>query len=395
MPEQLTDDQQALAEVARRFVADALAPLSVEHGDDPAALRSAIIEAAKTARLYFLTQPRSHGGSEAGMVELTVVREILAASGLPARRWAFGPGPGFLADAEGTLARDYAEPLLRGDKRTAFAFTDAHDGPPTEAHRSAAGWILRGRKGYVTGGADADFFGVVARMAPKPARAADQEAATEDATARLDRPETKHSLFAVVDADAVGLTVSPPFTSLDGSHHVALDFADVFVPDAALIGRPGEGLPRALRQIGDTRISMAAEACGLMQCALGHLEAHLGKPHRSGEPLGAREGVRLRFADLRIEAYAARSMLYRTARLAAAGANVVNEGIATKVFTTEALGRIVDTALQLEGGAALVEDHLLARLYREVRALRLAEGASDVLRLNLARGRLELGKGRL
>ncbi len=88
-------------------------------------------------------------------------------------------------------------------------------------------------------------------------------------------------------------------------------------------------------------------------------------------------------------------MLYRTCRLAAAGENVVNEAIATKVFTTEAANRIIDEALQMSGGKALVVGHPLERLYRRVRALRFAEGASDLLRLNLAKGRFELDKGRI
>ena len=107
----------------------------------------------------------------------------------------------------------------------------------------------------------------------------------------------------------------------------------------------------------------------------------------------AREGVRLRYADLRIRTFAARSMLYRTARLGDAGANIVNEGIACKVFATETVGDVVDTAIQLVGGKALTVGHPLERLYREVRALRLTEGASDVLRLNLVRGNLDMDKG--
>jgi alkylation response protein AidB-like acyl-CoA dehydrogenase len=88
-------------------------------------------------------------------------------------------------------------------------------------------------------------------------------------------------------------------------------------------------------------------------------------------------------------------MLYRTARLADRGENIVNEAMACKVFATEAIGELVDTGIQLVGGAALVEGHPLERLYRQVRAWRLAEGASDVLRLNIGRGILELGKGRI
>ena len=129
----------------------------------------------------------------------------------------------------------------------------------------------------------------------------------------------------------------------------------------------------------------------VLEFVTGHLEA----PHRSGSPLGSREGVRLRYADMRIKAYAARSMVYRTARLADAGENIINEGIACKVFATEAVGEIVDAAIQLVGGNALTVGHPLEVLYRRVRASRLAEGANDILRLNLARGRLELDKGRI
>jgi acyl-CoA dehydrogenase len=88
-------------------------------------------------------------------------------------------------------------------------------------------------------------------------------------------------------------------------------------------------------------------------------------------------------------------MLYRTARLAESGENIVNETIATKVFCTETAGRVVDAGVQLVGGQALVSGHPLERLYRQVRSMRLMEGASDLLRINLVKGRLELDKGRV
>ena len=138
---------------------------------------------------------------------------------------------------------------------------------------------------------------------------------------------------------------------------------------------------------------IAAQAMGRCRWPLDYVEAHLLAPHRSGSPLGDREGVRLRYADMRIETYVARSALYRTARLVEAGENAVNEVIATKVFCTEVAGRVIDMAVQLVGGQALVQGHPLETLYREVRSLRLVEGASDLLRLNLVKGRLELKKG--
>lgn len=88
-------------------------------------------------------------------------------------------------------------------------------------------------------------------------------------------------------------------------------------------------------------------------------------------------------------------MLYRTARLLDSGDDAINEAAATKVFCTEAAGRIVDGAVQLVGGQALIVGHPLERLYRRVRSMRLTGGASDILRLNVARGIIEFNVGRL
>ena len=168
----------------------------------------------------------------------------------------------------------------------------------------------------------------------------------------------------VIDTDAPGVVLERRFESLDGSHHAAFRFDAVPVPADHIIGRAGEGLPRAMRQIGDTRLLIAAEAVGLARWAIEFTTQHLKAPHHSGEPLGAREGVRLRYADLRIRTYAARSMLYRTARLGESGANIVNEGIACKVYATETLSDVVDGAIQLVGGKALTVGHPLEQLYR-------------------------------
>ncbi|NJN52020.1 MAG: DUF4156 domain-containing protein [Gammaproteobacteria bacterium] len=198
----------------------------------------------------------------------------------------------------------------------------------------------------------------------------------------------------VIDCNTPGVTLERRFQSMDGSHHAAFRFDEARVPVTHLIGNPGEGLPRAMRQIGDTRLAIAAEAVGSCLWIVEFVTAHLLAPHHSGEPLGAREGVRLRYADLRIKTFAARSVLYRTARLAETGANIVNEGICAKVFATESLADVVDTAIQLVGGKALTVGHPLEKLYRSARALRLAEGASDVLRLNLAAA-TRSGQGKL
>ncbi|MCY4059974.1 MAG: acyl-CoA dehydrogenase, partial [Gammaproteobacteria bacterium] len=230
---------------------------------------------------------------------------------------------------------------------------------------------VNGQKSYVTGGASADFVNVLVEI------------------------EEHGPAMVVIDREASGVRIRRTFGSVDGSHHAYMEFRDVRLPASHIVGEPGRGLPRAMRQIGDTRLALAAESVGLCRWVIDFVTDHILSPHRSGAPLGSREGVRLRYADMRIRAYAARSMVYRTARLGDAGENIINEGIAAKVFATETVGEIVDTGIQLVGGGALRSGHPLEALYRRVRALRLAEGASDVLRLNLARGRLDLAKGRI
>ena len=360
MPELLTAEQLALRERALH--------LAGTLGANPDS--DTVRQASQAAGFFSMTQPSAFGGNEASALQLTIVRDELSANRTPHMHAIFGPGPGVLADVGEPLRSNYLNPLLAGHKRGAFAFTEPDNAAqPTHGTRDGEWLVINGQKSYVTGGADADFMNTLVHI------------------------DDQGPALVVLDTKAPGVQLERHFKSLDGSHHAAFAFANVRVPISHIIGKPGEGLPRAMRQIGDTRLAIAANCVGTSRWVLRFLEQHLRGSDRTGKPRGDKEGVRLRYADLRIRAFAARSMLYRTARLADSGANAVNEGIACKVFTTEMLQEVVDTAIQLVGGVALTEEHPLSQLYREVRVLRLAEGANDVLRLNLVRGRLELDKG--
>jgi alkylation response protein AidB-like acyl-CoA dehydrogenase len=371
MPEMLTDSERDLAKRVRAFAADVLVPLA-DSGEEPRNARQRVIEASKEAGFFAMTQPEAFGGSEAGALALTIVRDELGAFNTPYASSVFGPGPGVLGGATGELRETHLEPVLEGRMRGGFGFTEPDDAPgPTTAVSEDGHWLVNGQKSYVTGGADADFINTLVQV-----------------------PDVGPAML-VIDTDAPGVELVQTFSSLDGSHHAAFEFRDVKVPEHHMIGQPGEGMPRALQQIGDTRLAFAASAVGTLRWLDAFLVDHLKKPDRTGQARGDKEGVRLRYSDIRMKAFAARSMVYRTARLAEAGENIRNEGMAAKIFTTELVGEAVDTAIQLVGGSALVVGHPLEALYRQVRSLRLAEGASDILRLNLARGALELDKGRI
>ena len=381
MPESLTPDLIALRDRTQALV-DELRAMESGLPEDinapvPAEAAAEARERSRAAGLFGMTQPAEFGGTNAGPLELTVARETVAAGNLRLGRAVFGPGPGVLRAAEGDARARFLEPLLRGEAQGSFAFTEPGDAQrPTWAVRDGDDLLVTGRKAYVSGGATADFYSALINV--------EDGDAGPGGTAML-----------VIEAGTPGVSIDHSFVSMDGGGHVSLSFSEARVPTANVIGAIGEGMPRALGNINDMRLGVAAECAGLSMWTTDYVTEHLQAPHRSGTPLGEREGVRLRYADMRVETYAARSMLYRSARLRESGDDAINEIAATKLFAAEAVGRHVDTAIQLAGGQALIVGHPLEQLYRRVRAMRLGEGASDLLRINVARGILEFGAGRL
>lgn len=384
MPEAIGAELEALRARVQAFIDDDLRPLEAALGDGDGAVpdetRHRVRERSRELGLYQMTQPVEFGGVQTGPLAMTVVRETLAAANLRLTRDVFGPGPGVLAAATGALRTDYLEPVLRGDKVASWAFTEAGDAPrPTSATRDGDDLVINGRKSYVSGGEFADFYTVLVNV--------EEDASGPGGTA-----------LVVVDKGTPGVSIERAFHSLEGGNHLDIRLEGVRVPQARVVGKIGEGMSRGLGNITAMRLGLAAQAVGLMMWVTEFTEQNITAPHRGGGRLGDREGVRLHYGELRIQTYAARAMLYRTARIAEAGTreeDSMNEIIATKVFVTEALGRVVDTAIQLAGGQALIIGHPLERLYREVRSWRIAEGPSDLLRLNLARGRIEFDAGRL
>lgn len=366
MPEQLDANTEQWARAASRLATDVLLPLA---GVSDA--RAQVQAAAKDSGLYQLTQPASHGGSEGSQLALCAARDALLAHNPPHSQWVFGPGPGVLAAVKEPLRSRYLAPLLAGDKRAGFGFTEADDAPFfTRAVATADGYRVDGQKSYVTGGGNADFLNTLVHIDGQPA-------------------------LLIIDTAAAGVERSRRFRSIDGSEHAAFAFTNVPVPAANLLAAPGAGMPKALGQIGDTRLTIAANCVGLARWVYGYLADYLTQPARNGQPRGADPVARLRLGECYVQAFAARSMLYRTARLADAGENSVNEAMACKVFAVDCLTQLIDSAIQVVGGEAVIDEHPLARLYLQVRSLRLAEGATDRLFQNMARGRLELAKGRI
>jgi len=366
MPDFLSDE---LSTLRARVAALAQGPLATLRDDAalaPTALAAQVRALSKSAGVFGLTQDPSTPA-----LALLVARETLARHGVGHLPGLFGADAGMLAEVGEPLRSSHLLPLLAGDKRSGFAFTEPANAARTSwAVADAEYLVVTGQKSYVTGGAEADFLVALVDV------------------------EGQGPAMVVIDTHLPGVTLTRRFGSLDGSHHAAFAFDAVRVPRTHAIGAPGEGRSRALAKISAVRRLVAADAVGTAAWAVDFVGTELLRERRGG-PRAASERLRLRYGAMRIQAYAARATVYRTARLHDSGQDSVNESIAAKVFATEVAGQLVDMAVQLVGGEALVSGHPLEAALRRLRALRLAEGETDLLQVNLARGHLDLGKGRL
>ncbi len=370
----LPPDLNALRDRLRAFLHDELLPAErnagvQEEAEAPAALRRWVRTRAHELGFFWLLQPPDLGGGGLGALGQVALREEIAASGAMLGRLVLGGTGGLLRHGTPAQHERFLTPVLRGELAAAFAFTDAREGPRTTAVRQGEAFSLTGVKAFVTGGPHADLLLTVANV-------------TENAGGA-----TGSAVF-VVRRDAPGLTLRRELRTLDGGLHGEFAYEGVLVAADDMIGEIGQGLPRALEDITGMRLSVAASACGAGRWTLDYTLAQIDQPHRTGRPLAEREQVQAMLAESATDLYAARSALYATARAAEDGAGSDVEAAMAKVLATEAVARIVDRAIQLTGGAAVVEGHPLARLYRQIRAWRIAEGTTEILRLTIARGLL-------
>ncbi len=386
MDHPLPAEQTELQDRIVHFVVDELGPLAtgVDPESVPAAVRKEVAARSEAAGLRRLAVPVEDGGLGAGPLSLAAAREALALTGNPLAGMVLGSGPGLmrLANNERQRAALY-EPVLRGERMTAFGFTE-----PTGAERTKAvpttlddgslGYLVSGQKSFVTGGPVADWIIVMANVPPSD-----------------DDPEGQPGggALLVVDRDAPGVTMGDVNTTMDGSSHVPFTFDETPVPADRLLGEVGQGLPRAMGGIRAMRMGVAAKAVGWSRWTCAYTLTRIEAPHRSGTPLAEREQIQAMLADMVADTMAAQSTMYRVATQLEADpeAELTTEVAVAKMVATESLHRTVDKAIQIYGGLALARGNPLERLYRVARTLRIAEGTTEILKLTVAKDIRERG----
>jgi acyl-CoA dehydrogenase len=320
--------------------------------------------------------PAAAGGrfADLDVRSLCLIRETLARhSGLADFAFAMqglGSGPITLAGTDRQRAA-YLPAVSEGRKIAAFALSEPEAGSDVAALATSAvmdgnSWVLNGTKTWISNGGIADFYTVFVRTG---------------------EGEGARGLSAfIVDADAPGLEIEERIDVIAPHPLATLRFADCRVPASALLGRPGEGFKIAMATLDIFRSTVGAAALGFARDALDEALARAGSRHLFGAPMGDLQLVQGMIADMALEVDAAALLVYRAAWTKDMGApRVTREAAMAKLYATEAAQKVIDRAVQIFGGAGVVSGNAVERLYREIRALRIYEGASEVQKVVIAR----------
>jgi acyl-CoA dehydrogenase len=362
----LSSRQQALALEARQ----AFVTIEAKGHLDEAQLAR---EVAGLGYYPYLVPARFGGALETvEVLSLCVLREELAYRNAAADSLfavqGLGSHPVLLAGNAAQQA-DYLPRVARGEVLFAFALTEPEAGSDvaalsTTAVKDGDTYVLDGAKRFISNAGVATHYTVFARTGGG----------------------AKGLSAFVVDATTPGFRVSAKM-ELMGEHPIGeLELKRCRIPASARLGDEGAGMKLALGTLDVFRSTVGAAAVGMARRALEEAISYTKRRHQFGAPLSELSAVQALLADCAVDLEAARLLVHQAAATKDGGqARITYEAAVAKLFATEAAQRIVDRALQVHGGNGVVKGFAVERLYRDVRALRIYEGASEVQRLVIAR----------
>lgn len=304
---------------------------------------------------------------------LCITRETLARhDGLADFAFAMqGLGTGAISLFGTDGQKQWLEKTRAGKAISAFALSEPRSGSDVAnmdmtATRDGDTYVLDGEKTWISNGGIADLYVVFARTG--------------------EAPGAKGISAFLVPADAKGLTIAERLEVIAPHPLARLSFEAVRVPASAMIGRPGEGFKIAMSVLDVFRSTVGAAALGFARRAFDEsLERAAGR-ELFGAPLAELQMVQGHLAEMALDIDAAALLVYRAAWTKDSGAaRVTREAAMAKLFATDKAQDVIDKAVQLHGGDGVRKGHVVESLYREIRALRIYEGASDVQKVVIAR----------
>jgi alkylation response protein AidB-like acyl-CoA dehydrogenase len=317
------------------------------------------------------TVPAAYGGihDQLDVRSLCIVRETLARiSGLADFSFAMqglGAGPITLFGSD-VLRKRYLRRVAAGEAIAAFAISEKSAGSDiaamkTSARREGDDYVIDGEKTWISNGGIADFYVVFCR------------------------DESSGFIAIVVEPGDAGFSVAERIETIAPHPLARIRFDNCRVPVDRVVGEPGKGLKVALATLDVFRSTVGAAALGFARRALDEALVHVSDRRMFGQALKDFQLTQARIAQMATQIDASALLVYRAAWTRDNGApRVTREAAMAKMYATEAAQRVIDDALQLLGGRGVVAGHPVEQLYREIRALRIYEGTTEVQQLVIA-----------
>jgi alkylation response protein AidB-like acyl-CoA dehydrogenase len=363
---ELTDEQREIRDLARRFADDRIAP-QASRWDREHEFPTGVIAELGQLGLMGVCVPEEHGGAGADFLSYCLVLEELSRgdAGLGvtvAVHTSAGTLP-ILDHGSVEQVRRLVPPLAQGHELAAFALTESGSGSDANAMRTWARELrITGSKQWITNGSYAHVFNVFAREGERP------------------------SAF-IVRRGAPGFAVTREEEKLGLNSSSTADLSFEATP-AERLGERGAGMRIALATLDGGRIGIAAQAVGIAQAALDVATAYARERHAFGRPIGGFQAIQHKLAEMQTEVEAARALVWRAARLKAAGRAHTVEGAQAKLFASRVARYWTGEAIQVLGGYGYTREFPVERYYRDAKVTEIYEGTSEIQRLVIGRALL-------
>lgn len=377
---EMTQEQELITGMVRKFVREEIVPLELNLDPDADELdpadRDRLIEKTKAMGLYGLGIPAEYGGPDIDLMTSTLIAIEMSQhrAGLYAPCYGTFGGAGLaqLFEATDEQKEQYLFPTLRGEKRGFFGLSEPSGGSDparaiqTKAERDGDDWIINGGKLWISGADKADY-GLV--------------------FARTDKDKGRNGVTCfIVDTDNPGFHVRRVVHTLRSAHYATeLQFEDMRVPHANILGEVNKGFAIASHRLTRQRIPYAAGCLGVAIKAQEMALEYVPQRETFGAPLSSRQAIQWMLVDNEIDIKQAIWITLEAAAKADNGEGFRKEAAMAKLVATEAGGRVVDRCMQMFGGLGVAKDLPLERWFREMRIRRIGEGPSEVQRHVIAR----------
>jgi alkylation response protein AidB-like acyl-CoA dehydrogenase len=373
----LPPETEEFRHTVRAFAEKVVAPQAAE-ADERGELPLDVIREMAALGLFGLPFPEELGGSGGDFLTLCVAIEELArvdSSAAITLEAAVGLGamPFHLFGTD-EQKREWLVPMARGEIFGAFGLTEPGGGSDAGATRTTARrgddeWIINGSKAFITN-AGTPISRVVTITA---------------VTGERDGRKEISAIY--VPHGTPGFTVGRRYRKVGwhASDTRELAFDDCRVPVGNLLGAQGEGYRNFLRILDDGRIAIAALAVGLAQGCLEESIRYAKERYAFGRPIGTRQAIQFKLADMAMKTTIARTQVYKAAWLKQAGRPYKAEAAIAKLYASEIAGDVAREAVQIHGGYGFIEEYPVARHFRDSKILEIGEGTSEVQRMLIAR----------